>query len=258
MKNIKIIFFDVDGTLIDIKQKRMTDKMKETLLRLKENNYILALATGRAPITIPDFDGIEFDVYVTFNGSYCYNRQHIIHNKFISQEDVFQILANAKELKRPISVATKDKVVANGSDEDLTQYYSFAKLNLDVIENFDEVLKEDIYQIMLGSEKKEYPILMKNVKNARITAWWERAVDIIPADGGKGLGVEKVLEYYHLDKEEALAFGDGNNDLEMLQTVGCGVAMGNASEELKMIADTVCPSVAEDGIYQYCLSNGLI
>ncbi len=54
-------------------------------------------------------------------------------------------------------------------------------------------------------------------------------MDVIQADGGKGVGIQKVLAYYGLDKSQALAFGDGNNDLEMLEAVGTGVAMANAS-----------------------------
>ena len=67
-----------------------------------------------------------------------------------------------------------------------------------------------------------------------------------------------MLEYYHLDKSEAIAFGDGNNDIEMLQSVGTGVAMGNGSEQLKAVADDVCGHAADDGIYYYCLEKGLI
>ena len=100
--------------------------------------------------------------------------------------------------------------------------------------------------------------MLKNVEYARITAWWDRAVDIIPADSGKGTAVAKILEYYHLDKSQAMAFGDGNNDLEMLQAVGHGIAMGNGSSELKEIAEDVCGHVAEDGIYHYCVEKGLI
>ena len=59
----------------------------------------------------------------------------------------------------------------------------------------------------------------------------------------------KILDYYQLTKEEAMAFGDGNNDIEMLEAVGRGVAMKNASLELKSIADDICDDVANDGIY---------
>lgn len=93
---------------------------------------------------------------------------------------------------------------------------------------------------------------------ARITAWWTRAADITPANGNKGVGVRKILDYYHLDKENAIAFGDGTNDIEMLEAVGTGVAMGNATDDVKTVADAICGHVAEDGIYHYCKEQGLI
>ena len=76
--------------------------------------------------------------------------------------------------------------------------------------------------------------------------------------GGKGAGIRKVLAYYGLTPEDAMAFGDGNNDIEMFQAVGHSVAMGNASADLKAIASEVCRPCAEDGIYHYCKENGLI
>ena len=59
-------------------------------------------------------------------------------------------------------------------------------------------------------------------------------------------------------KDEAIAFGDGHNDIEMLEAVGMGVAMGNAKDEVKAKADFVCKSVEDDGIYHYCVENKLI
>ena len=70
--------------------------------------------------------------------------------------------------------------------------------------------------------------------------------------------LEKVLEYYHLNQSEAMAFGDGNNDIEMFQAVGKGIAMANASDRLKEAAYGLCGDAAEDGIYHYCMEHGLI
>ena len=67
-----------------------------------------------------------------------------------------------------------------------------------------------------------------------------------------------VLKALRLKKAEAIAFGDGDNDLEMLRAVGTGVAMGNASHALKAIATDICGDVKDDGIYRYCLEKGLI
>ena len=66
------------------------------------------------------------------------------------------------------------------------------------------------------------------------------------------------MAHYHLSAADALAFGDGNNDIEMLEAVGTGVAMGNASDTLKAIAADICGSVTQDGIYYYCIEHGLI
>ena len=258
MNPIKIVFFDIDGTLIDMTTKRISQKMLETLRRLKENGTILCIATGRSPMALPHFEGVDFDAFLTFNGSYCFTEDADIFSNPIPTEDVHTIIQNATALGRPLTVATKNRMAANGKDADLIEYYSFAKQEIDVAEDFDQVANEKVYQLMAGSSVPEHAKLMENIKHARITYWWDRAVDIIPADGGKGRGIDKILEYYHLDKSEAMAFGDGNNDIEMLQHVGCGVAMANASDDLKAIADDVCGDVSEDGIYHYCLKHKMI
>lgn len=259
LNNIKIIFFDIDGTLIDIHERKISEKTLKTLIRLKERNFILCLSTGRSPLTVPRFEGWEPDVYLTFNGSYCYTGQQVIYKNPLSNEDAKQIIRNAAAINRPVSIATPKKLAANGRDADLVKYFALAKLDVDVSDEFDGLVESgEVYQIMSGGRKSEYPAFLRDVRNAKIAAWWDRAVDIIPADSGKGTGIERVLAYYHLKKEEALAFGDGNNDIEMLQAVGVGVAMGNGSDELKAVADDICGCATDDGVYHYCVEHGLI
>lgn len=258
MKDVKIIFFDIDGTLIDVNKKAISDKTVETLLRLKERGVKICIATGRAPGSVPKFDGVDFDAFLTFNGSYCFNSSDVILSTPIPKVDVEKMIENATRINRPVSIAGKDRVVANGTDKDLSDYFGFAKQETPVSDDFDEVLKGEIYQMMMGGRKDEYDDILKDVENARITAWWDRAVDIIPANGGKGKGIEAILEYYGIDRSESMAFGDGGNDIEMLQTVGTGVAMRNALDNVKAIADEICGTSADDGIYHYCLENGLI
>ena len=245
MGKIKIIFFDIDGTLLRLRAKELSEKTVEALNRLKANGIRLCIATGRTPVSLPHFSGIEFDTFLTFNGSLCYNYTETI-------------FSNPDSLGRPVSVATKSRLAANGFDIDLSDYYSIAHLQLTVAKDFEQVSNEEVYQLLLGCRETDYSAILKDVDGAKIAAWWDRAVDIIPANGGKGIGIQKVLEYYHLDKSEALAFGDGNNDIEMLLSVGTGVAMGNASPQLKEVADEICKDVAEDGIYDYGRTHGLI
>ena len=220
MSKVKIIFFDIDGTLIDMTKKAISDKTVETLLRLKENGVKICIATGRAPGSVPKFEGVDFDAFLTFNGSYCYNSNDTILSTPIPKIDVEKMIENATKINRPVSIASKDRVVANGTDKDLSDYFGFAKQEVPVSDDFDEVLKDEIYQMMMGGRNDEYDDILKDVENARITAWWDRAVDIIPVNGGKGKGIEAILEYYGIDRSESMAFGDGGNDIEMLQTVG--------------------------------------
>ena len=227
-KDIKIAFFDVDGTLVDMKKKVITPAMIETLKHLKENGIILCMATGRGPYLVPSFPGIDFDVFLSYNASYCY---------------------------------TKDEVIfSNPIPKDLADYFAIAKSKVNVLDNFDfeKLMDKKVYQMMVGCYKEEYADILRDVDGARITAWWTRAADITPANGNKGVGVRKILDYYHLDKENAIAFGDGTNDIEMLEAVGTGVAMGNATDDVKTVADAICGHVAEDGIYHYCKEQGLI
>ena len=76
MHKPKIIFFDIDGTLIDMEKKQVTPRMLDTLHKLQANGIRLAIATGRSPMTVPlkDFPGVQFDTLLTFNGSYCYDK----------------------------------------------------------------------------------------------------------------------------------------------------------------------------------------
>ena len=258
MAQPKIIFFDIDGTLIDMNKKQIRPKMTETLKRLKQNNIQICIATGRSVITLPHFPDITFDAYITFNGAYCFDQAQTIYSCPLPKEDVKNILQNAAAIQRPVSIATKHRVAANGKDKDLAMYYSFANLEIEITDDFDQVAKEEVYQIMLGCRKSDHAQLLQNTHHAKITSWWDRAVDIIPSQTGKGNGIRQVLHYFHLDPSQAMAFGDGNNDIEMFQAVGISIAMGNASQELKNIASDCCGNVADDGIYHYCKQHHLI
>ena len=159
MKEIKIIFFDIDGTLIDMDQKQISEKMLETLIRLKEKNIILCLATGRGPTCLPSFDGIEFDAFLTFNGSYCFTKQETIFSNPIPPQDIKTIIANATSINRPVSIATKDRVASNGKDKDLVDYARIANEDVHIADDFDQVAQEDVFQIMAGSYERERWIL---------------------------------------------------------------------------------------------------
>ncbi len=258
MNPIKIIFFDIDGTLLDHATGRISDKTYEALHRLQDKGILLCIATGRSPAVIPSFGTFRFDAFCTFNGSLCYTEEETIHSKCLLAEDVAKVIKNAASIGRPVSVATRDRMAANGVDEDLTDYYLLADLTLTVADDFDAVCQAEVYQMMLGCRMADHATLLKGTTDARIAVSWDRAADVIPVSSGKGTAIAKILKHFHLDASQAMAFGDSYNDIEMLQAVGTGVAMGNSTAQVKEVADDVCGSVSEDGIYHYCLAKGLI
>lgn len=97
MEQMKIAFFDVDGTLVDM--KKISPKTVETLQRLRQKGILICMATGRTPVTVPKFDGVEFDAYLTFNGSLCYNSADVMFSNAIPSEDVQKLISNAAAME---------------------------------------------------------------------------------------------------------------------------------------------------------------
>jgi len=258
MSHVKMIFFDIDGTLVNPQSGKISTKTKEALRQLHKAGILLCVATGRPSASLPDFGDLHFDAFCTFNGSLCYTQDKIIYNTPIDPIDVAKILENASFIGRPVSVATKNRLAANGLDEDLADYYRLAGLELTVADDFETVCQQDVYQILLGCRQTDHPFITQGAPGVKIAISWDRAVDVIPVSSGKGASLSKILAYYNVDASQAMAFGDSYNDIEMLQVVGTGIAMGNATAQLKEIADDVCGPVSEDGIFHYCIDHGLI
>lgn len=255
---IKIAFFDVDGTLLDFETKSVSKNVVNALIQLQNNGVKIIVATGRPPRVIPKIEGVNFDGYLTFNGAYCFVKEDIIYKNPIHPEDVQKVIKNGERIGRPVLLMCMDSNGANGCDEDLKDYMWVSKQGVDIPDNFEEYSKQDVFQIIVGATKEEEKELVKDADRVKMTSWWPRAGDIIPKDGGKGVAVKKMLDYFGYSKEEAIAFGDGTNDVEMLEAVGCGVAMENATDALKTVADAICPHVSEDGVVTYLKEAGLI
>ena len=255
---IKVAFFDIDGTILKFGYKEPSDKVVYTLNSLKEKGILLCMATGRSYPTIPHFKNIKFDIYLTFNGSYVLNKETIIRKNPLDKKDVNIIIDNLNKMNRAISIANEKIVVCNGVDDDLRQYFAFGHEEPEIVSNFKDLCQDDVYQIMCSCHKEEYETILEGTSNSKIAAWWDKAVDIIPKSGGKGAAVKDILDYYGFSKKEAIAFGDGENDIEMFESVGTAIAMGNSNEIVKSKADEICLSVDDDGIYQYFKDHKII
>lgn len=110
---IKIAFFDVDGTLLRLGHKELSENTAATLRQLHQNGIILCMATGRSYTGVPHFDGIDFDVLLTFNGSFVTKSNDIIFKNPINEHDKYQIISNLKQMNRAIAISNEHMIVTN-------------------------------------------------------------------------------------------------------------------------------------------------
>ena len=167
MHKPRIIFFDIDGTLIDMEKKRITERTLDALRRLQQNGILLAIATGRSPLIVPKFDGVEFDVFLTYNGSYCYDRRGDIFASPIPPQDVQTLIQNAAALGRPVSVAGRTQLLSNGTDDDLTAYYAIGGRAPVISDKFDEVSRGEVFQLLMGCRESDWPAILKGTSGAK-------------------------------------------------------------------------------------------
>lgn len=257
-QEVKIVFFDIDGTLFKMGQTTASDAVLKALGQLKEKEIKLVIATGRALFKVPEFEGVEFDAVISCNGSLVQCEGKTICRETIPAAAIEKVIRNSADLGHPVAISTKDRFSANGTDQNLIDYFQIAHTPIAADPEFDQIRLEPVFLMMVGCTRDEQEDVMKDVDGAILTAWWDRAADIIPSICSKGNAVKAVLDYFSLPLSSSLAFGDGLNDVPMLQSTGTGVAMDNADAEVKEQADAIAPSVEEDGVALYLQAAGII
>jgi len=259
MNNIKIAFFDIDGTILSHSTRIISDQTVNTLHALQNKGIKIVIATGRAPLELPDFRGVDFDAYLLFNGSYCFDSTGTIYSKPMDKDDIKIVTENAIKMHKAVMVSGKNSLSAYSLDEEMIEYEMFANIMPSVDPNYMNVIaNEDIYQMMVTCKEGEYEEIIKGTKHTKIAPWWPKVTDVFSSDNDKGAAIKNILKHYGISKDEAMAFGDGGNDFEMLQEVKYGIAMGNGSEKLKAIAYDVCGHIDDEGLTKYCIQNNLI
>ena len=252
---IKAVFFDVDGTLVSHKSKSIPDSAKEALDRLREKGIKVFLSTGRHIRELKNMptNGIEFDGYILLNGQICLDAdKNMIYSNAFGKEDVDGMLKIFHGKEYPFVLVNKDGHYMNFVNE----FVEVAMAGVSTaIPPIREYKGEELYQatvFILPEEDEEFT--NKLPQGCKMARWGTHGADIIAAEGGKAVGMHFFSELLGILPEEMMAFGDAQNDMDMLEYAGIGIAMGNAEEGLKEIADYVTMSVDENGI-QFALQK---
>ncbi|TSI04169.1 Cof-type HAD-IIB family hydrolase [Lysinibacillus sp. BW-2-10] len=247
MKN-SILFFDVDGTLYN-SEKKIPPRAKEALKQARLNGYEIAIATGRAPFMIQSIlEELEIDTYVTFNGQYVVYKGEVVFTDSVDQHYLSEIIEFGHKRNHPVVFIDDQKMIASVEEDDFIQKslttlkYPYPTINpLFYRENA-------VYQTLIFMEEKDEALYSETFADVKFVRWHPFSCDILPKEGSKARGIQKLLEKMNIPIENTFAFGDGLNDIEMLQAVGTGVAMGNGHEKAKEVADVIAGHVDEDGL----------
>jgi Cof subfamily protein (haloacid dehalogenase superfamily) len=250
---VQAIFFDIDGTLLSSKTKAYSFLTKTALEKLHEKGIYLFVATGRHVLEIQQehlIDDLYFDGYITLNGQYCFNEKEVIHQNEISKEDIRSIINQIDIYPYPCLFVEKDKMYINMINQKVIDAQKAIHSSLPPIMDIHGALENPIYQVIPyvnDEQAKVYPLSV--LKHSKATRWNKYAIDIIPESGSKKEGIKRVLDYHNISIENTMAFGDGENDIEMLEYVAVGIAMGNASDKVKKAADYITKNVDDEGIW---------
>jgi hypothetical protein len=253
----KMVFFDVDGTLLDEK-KKLPASTKAAVRELQKNGIYTAIATGRAPFTISSLlEELNIQSYICFNGQYVVFENEVVYQNPIGREALEKITETAKKHSHSMVYLDEKTVKANvRHDERIAE--SFGSLKLPHPEYDPEFYKKrDIYQALIFAGEHEDAYL-DGFDDVSFIRWHEFSLDIVPKGGSKAEGIKQMINRLDVSMKDVIAFGDGMNDIEMLQEAGTGIAMGNARPIVKEYADFVTSDAGRDGIVRGLQEIGLL
>ena len=248
MIDIRIAFFDIDGTLLPIGEKNgFSPLLTRALQKLQQQGVALFAASGRPPFFIPCPDGIVWDGMMCFNGSYCLDHGKPVFSSPIPRKTVERVIANASQMGLPVNIETAACMGANFDHPLLDAFLGDAKryMRNDL---FESLLDSEIIQLMVPVNAEQEQALFAGVTGLKADRWCEFATDVVPIGSSKAEGMRRILEARGLSREQSIAFGDGGNDRSMIAYSGLGVAMANATDTVKAAADYVTGTCQEDGV----------
>ncbi|MBA2795845.1 Cof-type HAD-IIB family hydrolase [Streptococcus porcinus] len=277
---IKAVFFDIDGTLLN-DRKNVQKTTQQAIQSLKKQGIMVGLATSRGPGFVQPFlENFGLDFAVTYNGQYILTRDKILYQNQLPKSLIYRVIRYASDKKKEVSLGTASglagsRIIDMGTSQFgqvvssivprgmvTTVESSFKNLIRRVkpqsFNNLVTIMREPIYQIVMVASAQETTEIKEKFPHVKITRSSPYSIDLISVDQSKIKGIERLGEMFGFELSEVMAFGDSDNDIEMLNGVGVGVAMGNADDLLKAGASFVTASNNNGGISKALAHYGLI
>ena len=262
MTDKHIIALDLDGTLLK-DDKTISPFTKKVLQKAMEYGHHVMIATGR-PFRSSEMYYRELELstpIVNFNGAFVHHPTNHDWGVFHSPLDikvVKDIVDACSEFQLYNIVAeVMDEVYLHYHDEKLLDIFGLGNPNI-TTGDIRQFLNQSPTSLLIHAEEQHVAAIRKHLSDVhaevidhrRWAAPWH-VIEIVKCGLNKAVGIQKVADYFQIPAKRIIAFGDEDNDLEMIEYAGYGVAMGNGIEPLKNIANDITLSNEEDGIGIY-------
>ena len=263
---IKLVATDIDGTIL-IPEGEFRPGVKECIKKLCENGIEVVLVTGRmhaAASLIAEDLGLETPV-VSYQGGLIKDRDNTLYEKYLTPEQTEKVINWAKSEKIHLNLYNDDILYSEAECYEVKRYCNNLHTKY-TCKKFCEIDKTKVNKLLaidyenperINKYERELPKVFPELYIVKSTPYF---LEFSNKDASKYCAVEFLQKLWGIKKEETLTIGDQNNDIALLKAGGVKIAMGNATEELKSIADDITDTVFNDGFVKamekYCLFCG--
>lgn len=252
----KLIAIDIDDTLLN-EHNQVTEKTKQALKAAQDAGVTITLATGRMFASAQQIaKQIELNVpIITYQGSLVKTLvdEKVLYQRDVPKEAALQLLEYAKEHQLHLQLYVNDTLYGIEDNERIKAYSRNSNIPYKIEADFNRLINEPNHKMLIIDEPEildsHIPILQEKLGHVlHITKSKPNFLEFMHKEGTKGEALKHLAQYFNCDLSETIAIGDAWNDREMIQVAGLGIAMGNAVEPLKALADYITLSHNEDGV----------
>lgn len=264
MQKNGMVFFDLDGTLLDNSIDKIPDSALEALEKLRKNYYIV-ISTGRdmdSHYSLKYKDIVRPDAIIHLNGCKITAGKKLVFEHYMDEELLRDIFSYAKEHGDCFGATIGDEDFYINPDRKREADIAY---NPSLKRNFVEFEKIFKYGIKIhalsyaGDLTKDKERIERRFNNLILKGFQsEKGADVVEKGFSKADGMHKLMEYFDMMDKPSYAFGDSSNDIEIIKAASTGVAMGNACDELKKNADFITDSIENNGISKALYKLNLI
>lgn len=253
--NKKLIFFDIDGTLRTRDDYTIPESSLKAIQALKTLGHSLYLATGRGLYSARNMGrylGIEN--VISDGGRIVYKNGQIVYSHPIPTDEV--VACKQFAISHDIKIGYSNEYAIHSTSDIFSKAFSLDETIIcSVKDSIDEMLLGPIYKIYIWADKR---LIEGSAPFHNLEHHWVRENLCIIEHRHKDEGIRYLLTKYKKSKEECICFGDDINDIGMFDYCGLSICMGNGSMIAKQHADYIAKDIHQDGLYQACISLGLI